>query len=432
MPAPRAKRPESLFALAVAATVVVVVLAVLGVRVLAAPGDRIPAGVSIGGIPVGGLTAAQAEREVSRRAAPPPREVEIAFPGEPGFPIRVPVAELAPDAARAAGGGARDAAALARRPLPQRDRHPRGDPRRPPPLPPRRRRPRPGGSPPSRRGWTGPPSPPRSLHRQATSRWRPRPTGAPLTRPSCAAAWRRLPRRVAVPVTPVPPPVGDAAAQAAYGRAAALANGPVAVRGAGRRAVISRPAAARRAALHARGRPDRRAPRPQRDRRRGGAGLRGRRAVAGLGVVRDLRVAGVGDAVERGAPHRRRGDRAAHRAAAGGGVGAGGAADDRARAQHRRRPADAHPRAGQQLLDPARLLRAARDQPAAGGVDPGRPDHPGRRDLLPEHGPGRADAGARLRLRAPDRRGRQAGGRGGRRRQPDGARRPTTRPSSRG
>src|SRR5262245_25162564 len=78
------------------AIVVLTVLAVLAVRVLHGSDHRVPAGVSIGGIPVGGLTAEQAERVVSDRAEPPPREVEIDLPGEPGFPLRVPVAELAP------------------------------------------------------------------------------------------------------------------------------------------------------------------------------------------------------------------------------------------------------------------------------------------------------------------------------------------------
>ncbi len=63
---------------------------------LAPDDDRVPAGVSIAGIPVGGLTAAQAERAVAARADPPAREVEVTLAGEPGFPVRVPVAELAP------------------------------------------------------------------------------------------------------------------------------------------------------------------------------------------------------------------------------------------------------------------------------------------------------------------------------------------------
>ena len=97
MPPPRPRRPDVLIAASAVALVAAIVLAVLAVRVLTAPDDRVPAGVSIAGIPVGGLTAEQAERGrggsgPSRRA----REVEIRMAGEPGFPLRVPVAELAP------------------------------------------------------------------------------------------------------------------------------------------------------------------------------------------------------------------------------------------------------------------------------------------------------------------------------------------------
>jgi vancomycin resistance protein YoaR len=51
-----------------------------------------------------------------------------------------------------------------------------------------------------------------------------------------------MPRRVEVPLTVVPPAVTDASARLAYARAAALADRPVAVRGAGRAALIRRPA----------------------------------------------------------------------------------------------------------------------------------------------------------------------------------------------
>ena len=96
MPLPRPRRPETLIAVVALAIVALIVLAVVAVRVFHGPDDRVPAGVSIAGIPVGGLTAEQAERVVAARAEPPPREVEIVLPGEPGFPLRVPVAELAP------------------------------------------------------------------------------------------------------------------------------------------------------------------------------------------------------------------------------------------------------------------------------------------------------------------------------------------------
>jgi len=96
VPLPRPRRPETLIAVVALAIVALMVLAVVAVRVFHGPDDRVPAGVSIAGIPVGGLTAEQAERVVAARAEPPPREVEIVLPGEPGFPLRVPVAELAP------------------------------------------------------------------------------------------------------------------------------------------------------------------------------------------------------------------------------------------------------------------------------------------------------------------------------------------------
>ena len=239
MPAPRAKRPESLFVLVVVATVVVVVLAVLGVRVFAAPGDRIPAGVSIGGIPVGGLTPAQAEREVSSRAAPPPRAVEIAFPGEPGFPIRVPVAVLAPTPrARLAVERAMQQPTLADRFLSETGIN---EETRDVPL-----RYRPDADALSGRiaavaaRLDRAPVSAKVVASPSNLSVAPAADGRAVDQAELRRRLARLPRRVAVPVTALPPPVGDAAAQAAYGRAATLANGPVTVRGAGRRAVISR------------------------------------------------------------------------------------------------------------------------------------------------------------------------------------------------
>jgi hypothetical protein len=76
--------------------VLALVIGVVMARALGAPTDRVPAGVSIAGIPVGGLTPAQAERAVSGQAGTPGGEVVVDRPGERGFPIRVPVAELAP------------------------------------------------------------------------------------------------------------------------------------------------------------------------------------------------------------------------------------------------------------------------------------------------------------------------------------------------
>ena len=241
MPLPRPRRPETLIAVVALAAVALIVLAVLAVRVFHGPDDRVPAGVSIGGIPVGGLTAEQAERVVAARAEPPPREVEIELPGEPGFPLRVPVAELAPTPrARLAVLSAVEQPSVADRLL-------------------------------SEIGM-------RERTRDLPLRYRPDPSAlagrvaaiaARVDRPAvnakvvvrsnkleiAAAANGRavdqaelrrrlagLPRRVEVPVTAVPPAVTDAAARLAYARAAALADRPVALRGAGRAALIRRPA----------------------------------------------------------------------------------------------------------------------------------------------------------------------------------------------
>ena len=218
-------------------------------------------------------------------------------------------------------------AALARRPLPQRDRHPRGDPRRPPPLPP------------DADALSGriaavaarvdrAPVSAKVVASPSNLSVAPAADGRAVDQAELRRRLARLPRRVEVPVTrcrrrwatrrPRRPTGAPRPGERPRDRARGGPEGG------------DRPAAAaRRAALHARGRPidvrlDRNA-----------IGDAVAPAFAGVvrspvsAVVRDLRVAGVGDAVEHGAPHRRRGDRAAHRAAAGGGVGAGGAADDR-------------------------------------------------------------------------------------------------------
>jgi vancomycin resistance protein YoaR len=80
----------------VAAVVIAAVVAVVAVRVAAAPADRIPPGVSIAGVPVGGLTPAEAERAVVEMADTGDGVIVIDRPGEEGFPMRVPLAALAP------------------------------------------------------------------------------------------------------------------------------------------------------------------------------------------------------------------------------------------------------------------------------------------------------------------------------------------------
>jgi vancomycin resistance protein YoaR len=238
VPPPRPRRPEVLIAASAAALVVVVVLAVLAVRVLTAPDDRVPAGVSIAGIPVGGLSAEQAEAAVAARAEPPRREVEIHLPGEPGFPLRVPVSELAPTPrARLAVQAALEQPSLGERLLseigvdePTRDvplRY-RVDPARVDAevaaVAARIDRPAVSAKvvPRSRKLEIVAAAPGRAVVREELNR-----------------RLSRLPDRLAVPVSVVPPAVDAAAARLAYARAAALADAPVAVRGGGRQAVIA-------------------------------------------------------------------------------------------------------------------------------------------------------------------------------------------------
>lgn len=76
--------------------VLLVAAGFVAVRLWTAPGDRVPAGVAIGGVAVGGLSADEAERAVLASAEPPIGTVEIALDGEPGFPRYVPVPDLAP------------------------------------------------------------------------------------------------------------------------------------------------------------------------------------------------------------------------------------------------------------------------------------------------------------------------------------------------
>src|SRR5262245_4120070 len=223
------------------AIVVLTVLAVLAVRVLHGSGHRVPAGVSIGGIPVGGLTAEQAERVVSDRAEPPPRELEIALRGEPGFPLRVPVAELAPiPRARLAVMSAVEQPSLADRFLSEigvRERT------RDLPL---RYRPDPsaldGRVAAIAARVDRPAVDAKVVVRSNKLEIAAAADGRAVDQAELSRRLARLPRRVEVPVTAVPPAVGDAAARLAYAQAAALADRPVTVRGAGRAALIRRPA----------------------------------------------------------------------------------------------------------------------------------------------------------------------------------------------
>ena len=232
MPVPR---PALLVAI-VAAVTVVGLVAVVGARVLTAPDDRVPPGVSIAGIPVGGLTAAQAERAVVAQAEPSERAVQMRLPGHASFPRRVPVAELAPaprarlaveDAMRRPSVGdrilseigvertrdvplryrleARRVAAAVQRVAGEVDR-------------------------PARDAAVGV-SGGRLVVRASAP-------GRRVDRQELRRRLSRLPDRLEVPVVAVPPQVTDAAARAARARAVRLTDRPVTVRGAGREAVV--------------------------------------------------------------------------------------------------------------------------------------------------------------------------------------------------
>ena len=239
VPPPRPRRPDVLIAATAVALVAAIVLAVLAVRVLSAPDDRVPAGVSIAGIPVGGLTAEQAEAAVAARAEPPGRDVEIRMAGEPGFPLRVPVAELAPTPrARLAVQAALDQPSLTDRLLSEigvRERT------RDLPLRYRLDGDRISGRVAAVAARVDRPAvPAKVVVRSGTLEIAASANGRAVDQAELRRRLARLPDRLEVPVTALPPDVSDAAARLAYARASALADAPVAVRGAGREAVITR------------------------------------------------------------------------------------------------------------------------------------------------------------------------------------------------
>ncbi|MCU0308445.1 MAG: VanW family protein [Thermoleophilia bacterium] len=100
--APRRRRDRHLLVGAGAALVVLGgSAAVLAMRAVPQDSGRVPDGVSVGGVPVGGLTRAEAERAVERLARPARRQIVVTGPG--GLRLTVPVAQLGPtpDARRA-------------------------------------------------------------------------------------------------------------------------------------------------------------------------------------------------------------------------------------------------------------------------------------------------------------------------------------------
>jgi vancomycin resistance protein YoaR len=239
VPVPRPRRPETLVALIAALVVVLGGAGLVAVRVATASDERVPAGVTIGGIAVEGLSADEAVRAVRASAEPPSGEVEIALDGAPGFPQRVPVRELGPlPRAKAAVGEAIQPSSLWRRVLAEvgleRERDValafRAAPAR------------------ARAEAAAVAAALDQRARDATigvgggrivvgaAR-----IGRAVDQKELARRISALPTRVAVPMSEVPPAVTDAAVQAARTQAVRIARVPVTVRGAGRRARIERP-----------------------------------------------------------------------------------------------------------------------------------------------------------------------------------------------
>ncbi len=92
----RPRRTDTLVAVVACLALVLAIVVVVAVRVATAPADRVPAGTSIGGVAVGGLSADEAERAVLAGAAPPKGSVELDSTQGAGVPTRVPFALLGP------------------------------------------------------------------------------------------------------------------------------------------------------------------------------------------------------------------------------------------------------------------------------------------------------------------------------------------------
>jgi vancomycin resistance protein YoaR len=221
-------------ALGMAALIAVVV----AVRLITAPADRIPRGVSVGGVAVGGLRADEAVRALRASAVPPGGAIVLDLAGEPGFPREVPVAELAPvPRARAAVEEALTRPSLTGRILAELG------------LPRERSVPLDFRAAPARaRAATAhvvtlidTPGRPASLRVRAGGVVAtPARAGRAVEATRLTALISALPARVTVPIGPVDPAVSDAQAEAARARAEAMVATPARVRGAGREATISR------------------------------------------------------------------------------------------------------------------------------------------------------------------------------------------------
>lgn len=214
------------------------IVAVVAVRLITAPDDRVPPGVSIGGVPVGGLSADEATRAVRASAVAPLGEVVLELPGEAGFPLSTPTSDLAPlPRANAAVQEALATPGLFTRILGElglaRDRD----------VPLRYR-----ATPARARAVSAAvaeriDAPARAAtlavkgDRVAVT---PAKAGRAVDAVRLTAILGRLPARATVPLTTVDPQVSDAQAEEARLRAERIAATPVVVRGGGRRSSIPR------------------------------------------------------------------------------------------------------------------------------------------------------------------------------------------------
>lgn len=238
MPVPRPRRPETLVALIAGLVVLVGAAALVAVRVATADADRVPAGTTIAGIDVAGLTADEAVRAVRASATPPGGRVEVALDGQPAFPQVLPVQELAPrPRARAAVDEAIEPSSLWRRVLAQVGLERSRD------IPlafratPARARAEAAAvaaavDQPAKEATVGV-----GGGRIVVGAAR---VGRAVDQAELTRRLTALPLRAEVPVTEVAPAVDTPAAQAARLTAARIVRVPVVVRGAGRRGTIDR------------------------------------------------------------------------------------------------------------------------------------------------------------------------------------------------
>jgi vancomycin resistance protein YoaR len=238
VPLPRPRRPETLVALIAGLVVLLGGAGLVAFRVATADDDRVPAGTTIAGIDVAGLTADEAVRAVRASAAPPAGAVEVALDGRPGFPQTLPVGELGPQPrARAAVNEAIAPSALWRRVLAEVGLERSRDV----PLAFRAT---------PARGRAEAEAVAAAVDQDAKDATvgvgggrivvGAAKVGRAVDPEELARRLGALPTRVEVPVVEVSPAVDTAAAEAARLQAARIARVPVTVRGAGRRARIDR------------------------------------------------------------------------------------------------------------------------------------------------------------------------------------------------